>query len=93
MVASSSNYEDPGTILAVPVTPSPGLGLGKPTVVVKGSYALPFNSGRHYDVSPDGKRFLLLKDVETPGIDKPAAPQIRLVQHWLEELTRLVPPR
>lgn len=77
--------------MAVPVTPGPNLALGKPTVVVKGSYAAPANSGRHYDVSPDGKRFLLLKDVETAGADKPAAPQIRLVQHFFEELNRLVP--
>jgi hypothetical protein len=41
-------------------------------VVVKGSYAVAVNAGRHYDVSPDGKRFLLLKDVApAPNTTKP----------------------
>jgi serine/threonine-protein kinase len=85
-------YAAPGAIMAVPVTPGPNLAFGKPTVVVSGPYAAraSFN-GRHYDVSPDGRRFLLLKEVETAGADKPAAPEIRLVQNWFEELKRLVP--
>jgi hypothetical protein len=46
---------------------------------------------RHYDVSLDGKRFLLLKDVDTAGAGKPAPPEFRLIQNWTEELQRLVP--
>ena len=84
-------YVDPGTIMAVPVT-GPNATLGKPTVVVKGSYARAGAAGP-YDVSPDGKRFLLLKDVETAGAEKPAPPEIRLVQHWFDELNRLVPAK
>ena len=48
--------------------------------------------GRTYDVSPDGQRFLRIK--EGGGTDQTAAPpQIIVVQHWVEELTRLVPPK
>ena len=37
---------------------------------------------------------VLLKDVEAKaGDSKPAAPEMRLVQHWAEELTRLVPAK
>jgi serine/threonine-protein kinase len=86
-------YVEPGTIMAVPMTPGADLTLGRPAVVVKGPYASPRNSGRHYDVSRDGKRFLLLKDVETSGSTKPPPPEIRLVLHWLNELERLVPPK
>jgi predicted Ser/Thr protein kinase len=46
-------------------------------------------SGRTYDVSPDGRRFLMIK---APGADATAAaPSLIVVQHWDEELKRLVP--
>jgi hypothetical protein len=49
-------------------------------------------STRHYDVSPDGRRFLMIK--EGGGTDQTAAPpQIIVVQHWTEELKRLVPTK
>jgi hypothetical protein len=86
-------YVEPGTIMAVPITPGADLTLGRPAVVVKGQYASPRYNARHYDVSPDGKRFLLLKDVETSGSTKPPPPEIRLVLRWLNELERLVPAR
>ncbi len=87
-------YVAPDTIMAVPVTPGPTPVLGKPAVVVKGAFAVAVNNGRHYDVSADGKRFLLLKDVEAKaGESAPAAPEMRLVQHWTDELTRLVPAK
>ena len=46
--------------------------------------------GRTYDVSPDGKRFLMIK----PGgrAEQTAAPpSLIVVQNWFEELKRLVP--
>jgi hypothetical protein len=47
--------------------------------------------GRTYDVSLDGQRFLKLK---APGTDAGAAPPaLTVVQHWVEELKRLVPIR
>jgi hypothetical protein len=47
------------------------------------------SSGRAYDVSPDGRRFLMIK---APGTEAGAAPPaLIVVQHWDEELKRLVP--
>jgi hypothetical protein len=85
-------YGEPGTIMAVPITPGADLTLGSAAVVVKGPYPSGY-AGRHYDVSPDGKRFLLLKDVETSGSIKPPPTQIRVVLHWVNELKRLVPAK
>ena len=49
------------------------------------------SGGRMYDVSPDGQRFLMIK---APGTDASAAPPaLIVVQHWDEELERLVPTR
>jgi hypothetical protein len=46
--------------------------------------------GRTYDISSDGQRFLMIK--EDGGSEQTAAPpQIIVVQHWTEELKRLVP--
>jgi serine/threonine-protein kinase len=45
--------------------------------------------GRTYDVSPDGRRFLMIK--EGSGDQSSAPPQIVVVQNWHEELKRLVP--
>jgi len=46
-------------------------------------------AGRNYDISPDGKRFLMLKD---PNLDaKPAEARIVVVVNWLEELKSRIP--
>lgn len=44
--------------------------------------------GRGYDISRDGRRFLMIKDV-TP--DPSSAPTIVVVQNWFEELRQKVP--
>jgi serine/threonine-protein kinase len=49
------------------------------------------SGGRAYDVSPDGQRFLMIK---APATDAGAvAPALIVVQHWDEELKRLVPTK
>jgi len=61
-----------------------------PTKLFKGPYFTAVG-GRTYDVSPDGQRFLMIK---APGTDASAAPPaLIVVQHWDEELRRLVPIR
>ena len=42
---------------------------------------------QHYDISRDGKRFLMIKEEELPE----AEDQINVVLNWSEELKRLVP--
>ena len=46
---------------------------------------------RTYDVSRDGRRFLVLKNA--PMQKREAGPNIIVVQNWFEELKRRVPPR
>lgn len=46
--------------------------------------------GRTYDISPDGQRFLMIK--QSGGSDQTAAaPSLVVVQNWADELKRLVP--
>jgi hypothetical protein len=48
------------------------------------------NVPRNYDVSADGQRFLMLK---AGGGDRTGTPHIVVVQHFDEELKRLVPAK
>jgi hypothetical protein len=41
-------------------------------------------------VTPDGRRFLMIKDAPRAG-NGPPPPQLVVVQNWLDELSRLVP--
>jgi serine/threonine-protein kinase len=45
------------------------------------------SSGRNYDVSADGTRFLMVKEPANQAVE----PYIVVVQNWFEELKRLVP--
>ena len=61
-----------------------------PTMLIReGSvFTPPGNPGRTYDVSPDGERFLIVKPPAAPTEDPP---QIVILQHFDQELKRLVP--
>jgi hypothetical protein len=59
--------------------------------VVEGPYVtIGGRSSRNYDVSADGKRFLMVKQARAT---QAAAPQIIVVQNWFEELNARVPLR
>jgi hypothetical protein len=81
-----------GVLMSVPVKRGTTWTAGTPTRLFQAPY---FRGGggsdsRTYDASPDGKRFLMIKQ-DVPG-NQPAA-RIVVVQHWLEELKRLVPAK
>jgi Tol biopolymer transport system component len=80
-----------GAIVRVGVERGTSWAATMPAVIVKEGYMTSLQSvypGRTYDVSPDGQRFLVLK----PSSDPTALPpQLVVVQHFDEELKRLVP--
>ncbi|MBI4887506.1 MAG: PD40 domain-containing protein [Acidobacteria bacterium] len=81
-----------GAIMRVGVERAQSWAATTPTLLIKeGPVTVPgANLGRTYDISPDGQRFLLLKAGD--GADQTAAPQsLIVVQHFDEELKRLVP--
>jgi hypothetical protein len=72
------------TLMRVPVqTSGPILSTGTPTKVVDTKYAQP-NPSRHYDVSPDGRRFLVLKAAVPDPNTTPAS--MVVILNWTEEL-------
>ena len=81
-----------GALMSVGVARGTSWASTRPVPVVKEGYlTMPtVDLGRTYDVAADG-RFLLVKG---RGTDQTAAPAgIIVVQHWGEELKRLVPTR
>jgi len=83
-----------GALMQVGVERGPSWAATTPTLLIKeGYFTIPGgNTGRTYDISADGQRFLMIK--EGGGSDQTAAPpQIIVVQHWTEELKRLVPSK
>jgi serine/threonine-protein kinase len=83
-----------GALMQVGVERGPSWAATTPTLLIKeGYFTIPGgNTGRTYDISPDGQRFLMIK--EGGGTDQTAAPpQIIVVQHFDEELKRLAPTK
>jgi hypothetical protein len=71
---------------SVAIGAGPTFTAGRPTRLIERRY---FSEtafiGRTYDVSPDGNRFLMVKE---GGTDQ--RPMLVVVQDWLSELERLV---
>jgi Tol biopolymer transport system component len=82
-----------GTLMGVKVrATAPAWAASAPVKVLEpGYWSRSTMIGRQIDVSPDGKRFLV---VTAPRVDPAvAAPHLVLVQHWDEELKTRVPSR
>ena len=71
--------------LSVPVKTDPEFEAGIPQVIFEGPYINVTDLS--YDVTPDARRFFLLKQP-----DQPPATRIHVVANWFEELKRLAPP-
>ncbi len=63
---------------------------GAPEVLFEGPYLLGSHTGREYDISPDGERFLVLK-IEGERQGPTAEKTMVVVENWFEELKRLAP--
>ena len=87
-------YFSGDTFIAVPVKTEPAFSFETAKILFQGKYS---NDGpmKAWDVSPDGKRFLMIKDVTPTG--KPAALEaprkINVVVNWFEELKQRVPTK
>ena len=77
--------------MAIPVRLGGTIAFDKPQPVVKGAVPVRGFAGRHYDVSADGQRFLILKDAAPLNKQNSVAPEIHVVLNWIEELKRLLP--
>ena len=80
----------PVALMSVSVEATPAFRAGTPEKLFE-SVDLRSAWGRSYDVAADGRRFLIVLDKEQAK--NPAPAQMVFVQHWFEELKRLVPAK
>jgi serine/threonine-protein kinase len=87
---SQAGPRTPVTVMSVAVDPTSTstFKFGNATALFTGPYFEALNSVT-YDVSPDGQRFLMIKDAASTS-DAPVA-RLVVVDNWLEELKRRVP--
>jgi Periplasmic component of the Tol biopolymer transport system len=69
-------------MMAVPVTLQPTFTAGAPRQLFEGRYGAT-QGIRSYDVTADGRRFLMVQQKERPPV---AAAEMILVQNWIEEV-------
>ncbi|MDA2937243.1 hypothetical protein MYX75_03140 [Acidobacteria bacterium AH-259-A15] len=81
-------YQTREAMMVVTIETEPSFTAGVPEVLFTGRYFR--GTGRHWDISPHGQRFVMIKEGgQTEETSAPA--QLIIVQNWFEELKRLVP--
>jgi len=90
-------YQNGDAIMAVTVKTEPAFSPGTPRILFRGAFATGIPRGNSWDISSDGKRFLMMKPAAQTTETEPAAPlfepprRINIVLNWLEELKQRVP--
>jgi hypothetical protein len=85
-----------GQLVAVEVRTQPTFSVGKPTPLPIGEGVLLVGPGRQYDITPDGKQFIVVRgstSASAAGARRAPPAQINVVLNWSEELKRLVPTK
>ena len=82
-------YRTPAGVMRVPVETTDGFTAGAPSLVVAGAYFM--QGARSYDISRDGRRFLMMKARRDPDDPLAGLTQIVVVQQWFEDLKARVP--
>jgi serine/threonine protein kinase len=79
-------------VMATPVETEANFSPGTPKVLFQSVYAAANNtSGTPWDISPDGKRFLMIKEPGTVTPGGEGLRKINIVLNWFEELKQRVP--
>ena len=79
-------YLNGGKVMAVEMTTDTGTSAGPARVLVDDVDFYRHNVVQGYDLSPDGRTFVMIE-----GAPEPTIIEIHVVQSWFEELKRLVP--
>ena len=86
-------YRSGDSAMTVALQTEPTLKPGKPEVLFRGNYVslLPSLPLLSWDISPDGKRFLMMKEPEAVASTNGGPRKINIVLNWFEELKQRVP--
>ena len=80
-------YRSGTRVMRVPIETEPAFEPGASEVLIDG----PYRGRDHYDVAPDGQRFLMVKVDQGDGSEAGARAVLVFVQNWFQELTERVP--
>jgi Tol biopolymer transport system component len=80
-------YRNGNSVFAVDVQTEPTFKVGNPRLLFQKAYSS--GIGHIWDLSPDGKRFLMMKEADTAAAGAPR--KINVVLNWFEELKQRVP--
>ena len=88
-------YYYAGRMMAVMIETEPAFAVGNPEVLFSGEYYVTL-SNRPYDISPDGKRFLMIKEAPEPSeaaapVETPPITELIVVDNWDAALERITP--
>jgi serine/threonine-protein kinase len=84
-------YRNGDSVMAVAVETGQTFKCGKPESLFRGTYTSLLQDMHTWDISPDGKRFLMMKEVGSNGSEAGGPRKINIVLNWFEELKQRVP--
>jgi eukaryotic-like serine/threonine-protein kinase len=87
-------YRNGDSVMSVLVKTDPAFSIEMPKTLFRGAYVSGYpteivNAVEQWDISPDGKRFLMVKGSESAAVSK--GMRINIVLNWFEELKQKVP--
>jgi serine/threonine-protein kinase len=80
-------YRSGDKLMAVTIATQPAFVAGLPSVLFEGAFEPTGTGTSGFDVSPDGRRFLMIQ----PTSPEPPVTQVNVVINWFEELRQRVP--
>ncbi len=85
-------YRSGDAVMAVTIETTPAFKPGKPEILFR-SLHVPFSTLdlRPWDISPDGKRFLMMKEQGSDTTAGAGPRKINVILNWFEELKQRVP--
>ena len=85
-------YRKDNAVMAVSVETEPTFKPGKAEILFRGPYVLlGTGEGHPWDITPDGKRFLMMKEAGSTSSATGGPRKISIVLNWFEELKARVP--
>jgi serine/threonine-protein kinase len=87
-------YRNGDSVMAVAVQTEPTFKPGKTETLFRGPYVQRSSMNAHpWDISPDGKRFLMMKEAGATPSAAEGPRKINIVLNWFEELKQRVPAK
>jgi Tol biopolymer transport system component len=77
-------YRDQNTLMAVEIKTQPAFAVGQKRALFEGNYEGPISSRANFDISADGRRFLMLEKTA----QKESSADIKIVPNWFQEVRR-----